>query len=111
MAITLIPMAIIPQIILSGTISPLEGWSKALALVGISTYWGKRGLDACLPETVAQGGARRPGPALDRYRRAGLAGSRPRGSSVGTGDAALAESPRTVVGSCCPRRAVIPRLH
>jgi ABC-type multidrug transport system ATPase subunit len=54
MAITLIPMAVIPQIILSGTISPLEGWSKALALVGISTYWGKRGLDACLPENVAR---------------------------------------------------------
>ncbi len=53
MAITLIPMAVIPQIILSGTISPLEGWSKALALVGISTYWGKRGLDACLPPEVA----------------------------------------------------------
>jgi ABC-type multidrug transport system ATPase subunit len=54
MAITLIPMAIIPQIILSGAISPLEGLSKALALVGISTYWGKRGLDACLPENVAK---------------------------------------------------------
>ena len=54
MAITLIPMAVIPQIILSGAISPLEGLSKALALVGISTYWGKRGLDACLPEEVAK---------------------------------------------------------
>ena len=54
MAITLIPMVVIPQIILSGTISPLEGWSKLLALVGVSTYWGKRGLDACLPEEVAQ---------------------------------------------------------
>ena len=47
-AITLIPMAVIPQIILSGAISPLEGISEALALVGISKYWGKRGLDACL---------------------------------------------------------------
>lgn len=54
MAITLIPMAVIPQIILSGTISPLQGWSKLLALIGISTYWGKRGLDACLPEAVAK---------------------------------------------------------
>lgn len=52
MAITLIPMAVIPQIILSGAISPLEGTSKALALVGISTYWGKRGMDACLPDNV-----------------------------------------------------------
>ena len=54
MAITLIPMAVIPQIILSGAISPLEGLSKGLALVGVSTYWGKRGLDACLPEKVAK---------------------------------------------------------
>ena len=54
MAITLIPMVVIPQIILSGTISPLEGWSKWLAFVGISTYWGKRGLDASLPEAVAK---------------------------------------------------------
>jgi ABC-type multidrug transport system ATPase subunit/pSer/pThr/pTyr-binding forkhead associated (FHA) protein/ABC-type multidrug transport system permease subunit len=52
-AITLIPMAVIPQIILSGAISPLEGISKVLALAGISTYWGKRGLDACLPEDLA----------------------------------------------------------
>ncbi len=57
MAITLIPMAVIPQIILSGTISPLEGWSKLLAIVGISTYWGKRGMDACLPADVAVGQA------------------------------------------------------
>jgi len=53
MAITLIPMVVIPQIILSGTISPIEGWSKLLAQVCISTYWGKRGLDACMPENVA----------------------------------------------------------
>jgi hypothetical protein len=46
--------AVIPQIILSGAISPLEGVSKALALSGISTYWGKRWLDACLREKVAQ---------------------------------------------------------
>jgi ABC-type multidrug transport system ATPase subunit/pSer/pThr/pTyr-binding forkhead associated (FHA) protein len=54
MAITLIPMAVIPQIILSGSIAPLEGLSRLLALLGVSTYWGKRGLDACLPEEVAQ---------------------------------------------------------
>jgi ABC-type multidrug transport system ATPase subunit/pSer/pThr/pTyr-binding forkhead associated (FHA) protein len=54
MAITLIPIAVIPQIILSGTIAPLEGWSEVLALGGVSTYWGKRGLDAGLPEEVAR---------------------------------------------------------
>jgi ABC-type multidrug transport system ATPase subunit len=54
MAVTLIPLAIIPQIILSGVIAPLSGLSKALAVLGITTYWGKRGLDACLPEDVAK---------------------------------------------------------
>jgi hypothetical protein len=54
MAITLIPMAVIPQIILSGAISPVKDVSKVLALAVVSTYWGKRGLDACFPESVAQ---------------------------------------------------------
>jgi hypothetical protein len=54
MAITLIPMAVIPQIVLSGTIAPLAGWSHTLARLFVSTYWGKRGLDACLPEEVAR---------------------------------------------------------
>jgi ABC-type multidrug transport system ATPase subunit len=54
MAITLIPMAVIPQIILSGAICPLEGLSKALALAGISTYWGKNGLDSSMPENVVR---------------------------------------------------------
>jgi hypothetical protein len=47
-------MAVIPQIILAGVIAPLDGLSKVLALSGITTYWGKRGLDGCLPEKVAQ---------------------------------------------------------
>ena len=54
MAITLIPMAVIPQIVLSGTIAPLDGWSRTLAQWLVSTYWGKRSLDACLPEDIAQ---------------------------------------------------------
>ena len=65
MAITLIPMVIIPQIILSGAISPLEGWSKFLAILGVSTYWGKRGMDACLPENVAN--AVLPPPGLEQH--------------------------------------------
>jgi ABC transport system ATP-binding/permease protein len=54
MAITLIPLAVIPQIILSDVIAPLGGWSKGLALLAISTYWGNRGLDACLEPKVAR---------------------------------------------------------
>lgn len=60
MAITLIPIAVIPQIILAGVIAPLEGVSKGLAAISVSTYWGKRGLDACLPAEVAH--ALRPTP-------------------------------------------------
>ncbi len=54
MAITLIPMAIIPQIILSGVVCPLEGVSRTLARLAISTYWGRRGLDGALPDSVAE---------------------------------------------------------
>ena len=49
MAITLIPMAIIPQIILSGAMERLGSAAKWLAMVTISVYWGKQGLDDCLP--------------------------------------------------------------
>jgi ABC transport system ATP-binding/permease protein len=54
MAITMIPLAVIPQIILSGAISPLNGVGQVLAVIGVSTYWGKRGLDACLAEELAR---------------------------------------------------------
>jgi ABC-type multidrug transport system ATPase subunit len=54
MAITLIPIAILPQIILSGVISPLKGLSEFLAESSITSYWGNRGLDALLSEDVAR---------------------------------------------------------
>jgi ABC-type multidrug transport system ATPase subunit len=54
MAITLIPVAIIPQIILSGVIAPLSGLSRLLARWGITVYWGNRGLDGLLADPVAQ---------------------------------------------------------
>lgn len=54
MAVTLIPMVIIPQIILSGVIAPLKDLSEKLARAMITTYWGNRGLDALLPEEVAR---------------------------------------------------------
>ncbi len=53
MAITLIPMVIIPQIILSGVIAPLSGLGKGLALAAVTTYWGKQGMDALLPSDIA----------------------------------------------------------
>jgi ABC transport system ATP-binding/permease protein len=54
MAITLIPVAVIPQIILSGVIASLEGVSKFLAQTFITVYWGNRGLDALLTEEQAK---------------------------------------------------------
>ena len=54
MAITLIPVAVIPQIILSGVIAPLEGLSKGLAQWFITVYWGNRGLDSLLTEQQAK---------------------------------------------------------
>jgi ABC-type multidrug transport system ATPase subunit len=48
MAITLIPVAILPQIILAGVIAKLGGLSKFLAQTFITAYWGNRGLDALL---------------------------------------------------------------
>jgi hypothetical protein len=54
MAITLIPVAILPQIILSGVIAPLKGLSKPLAQTLITAYWGNRGLDALLTADQAR---------------------------------------------------------
>ena len=54
MAITLIPVAVIPQIILSGVIAKLDGISKLLAQTFITVYWGNRGLDALLTKDQAQ---------------------------------------------------------
>jgi len=56
MAITLIPMAIIPQIILSGMIAPVEKLSKRLAEWLITVYWGNRGLDALLERAAELAG-------------------------------------------------------
>jgi ABC-type multidrug transport system ATPase subunit/ABC-type multidrug transport system permease subunit len=52
MAITLIPVAVIPQIILSGVIAPLKDVSRFLAQGMITAYWGNRGLDALLKEDL-----------------------------------------------------------
>lgn len=51
-AIALIPVAVIPQIILSGAIAPLSGLPHWLAMLGVTTYWGKLGFDQLLPEDM-----------------------------------------------------------
>jgi ABC-type multidrug transport system ATPase subunit/pSer/pThr/pTyr-binding forkhead associated (FHA) protein len=53
MAVTLIPVAVVPQIILSDAIARVSGLSERLAQAFITAYWGNRGLDALLPKDVA----------------------------------------------------------
>jgi ABC-type multidrug transport system ATPase subunit/pSer/pThr/pTyr-binding forkhead associated (FHA) protein/ABC-type multidrug transport system permease subunit len=53
MAVSLIPVAVIPQVILSAGIAPLSGFGQVLARVGITTYWGKRALDGLLPHDAS----------------------------------------------------------
>jgi hypothetical protein len=53
-AVTTIPLALIPQIILAGVVAPLKGVSEFLARLFVTVYWGNRGISALLPETVAR---------------------------------------------------------
>ena len=53
-AIALIPIAVIPQIVLSGAIAPLSGWVQWVARGCVTTYWGKHGLDQLLPEKYGE---------------------------------------------------------
>lgn len=52
MAVTLVPIALIPQIALAGVVAPLEGVAKLLAQVGVTAYWANNGLQAGLPESL-----------------------------------------------------------
>jgi hypothetical protein len=65
-AVTLIPLALIPQIILANVLLTLEGAAKTLAEATTTVYWGNRGLTAQLPADLARdAGLERPeaGPA------------------------------------------------
>ncbi len=57
-AIAMIPVVVIPQIVLSGAIAPLNGWMKGLAQMCVTTYWGKHALDQLLPEQIAEAAQR-----------------------------------------------------
>jgi ABC transport system ATP-binding/permease protein len=54
MAITLIPMAIVPQIILADVIARVNGASESLAMAFITVFWGNRGLDALLSKDMVE---------------------------------------------------------
>lgn len=49
-ATAMVPVAVIPQIILAGVIAPLSGLGKLLGYVAITCFWGRRGLEALLPD-------------------------------------------------------------
>ncbi len=49
MAISTVPLVLVPQIILSGAIGKVEGFSEWMAQIGIVLYWGYGGLIACFP--------------------------------------------------------------
>ena len=49
MAVTIVPLVLIPQIILAGAIAKVDGFAEFLAQLSIVSYWGYGGLIACLP--------------------------------------------------------------
>ncbi len=48
-AVTVVPLVLIPQIILSGAIAEVGGFAKFLAQLFVVTYWGYGGLISCMP--------------------------------------------------------------
>jgi len=54
MAVTLVPLVLIPQIVLAGLIAPLEGFTKLLGQTAVTSYWAFHGLRAMLPEELLE---------------------------------------------------------
>ncbi len=48
-AVAIVPSAVLPQIILAGTVVPLSGLGKFLAQTVCTVYWGKQNLESLLP--------------------------------------------------------------
>ena len=59
-AVTMVPVSLIPQIILAGILAPLAGYTHGLAQLAISAYWGYQGLAGTL-ESPVQGRLRDAG--------------------------------------------------
>jgi len=51
--VTIVPMALIPQIALSGAVAKLSAMSEFLAQFLVTLYWGYRGLTSLLPGEIA----------------------------------------------------------
>ena len=53
-AVTIVPIALIPQIILAGLIAPLLNYTRGFAQLFISSYWAYQGLLRGLPQPLAK---------------------------------------------------------
>ncbi len=51
-AVTMVPISLIPQIIMAGILAPLAGYTRGLAQIAISAYWGYQGLVGTLESSV-----------------------------------------------------------
>lgn len=53
MAVTIVPMALIPQVIFAGGIGPLEGVARAVAHLAVPNFWAFEALKATLPAALS----------------------------------------------------------
>jgi hypothetical protein len=51
-AVTMVPILLIPQIIMAGILAPLAGYTQGLAQIAVSAYWGYQGLVGTLASPV-----------------------------------------------------------
>lgn len=51
-AVTMVPISLIPQIIMAGILAPLAGYTEGLAQIAVSAYWGYQGLVGTLESSV-----------------------------------------------------------
>lgn len=54
MAVTIVPLVLIPQIIFSGAIANVEGVAWLIASLSVIVYWGYGGLVSCLPDNMVK---------------------------------------------------------
>jgi hypothetical protein len=52
LAVTIVPIALIPQIVLAGLIAPLLHYTRAFSRLSVSSYWSYQGLLMTLDETM-----------------------------------------------------------
>jgi hypothetical protein len=53
-AVSAVPIVLVPQIILAGFITPLDGAADWVARLFVTTFWGYRAIGASLPQDLAE---------------------------------------------------------